>query len=271
MKRITAYAIAVIALVALFFFGLRAYGEAVAYERTAAELARQTTPEVLAEFRAKEWMERFSLGLYKNETKERLRLLKKEIRKHRERSMRWMRYAMFALGALFMSYLLLSLRAFTFFGAVAAGIALLFGLNAPVLTVTIHKQIAYLGDAVLSFESKGVLGSIEKLYDNGEFVVAGVILLFSVIVPAVKVVAVALVSVFMTNPVAHRAVLFFKHLGKWSMVDVFVVAIFLVYLSTDNGDVSRAEVGIGLYFFLAYVTVSMLIGLSAEKLLRSVR
>ena len=34
------------------------------------------------------------------------------------------------------------------------------------------------------------------------------------------------------------------------MVDVFVVAVFLVYLTANKGDVSRAEVEVGLYFFL---------------------
>ncbi len=60
---------------------------------------------------------------------------------------------------------------------------------------------------------------------------------------------------------------FFKMIGKWSMVDVFVVAVFLVYLTANKGDVSRAEVEVGLYFFLAYVIVSMLVSLSADKML----
>jgi uncharacterized paraquat-inducible protein A len=56
-------------------------------------------------------------------------------------------------------------------------------------------------------------------------------------------------------------------IGKWSMVDVFVVAVFLVYLTANKGDVSRAEVEVGLYFFLAYVIVSMFVSLSADKML----
>ena len=51
------------------------------------------------------------------------------------------------------------------------------------------------------------------------------------------------------------------------MVDVFVVAVFLVYLTANKGDVSRAEVEMGLYFFLAYVIVSMLVSLSADRML----
>ncbi len=55
------------------------------------------------------------------------------------------------------------------------------------------------------------------------------------------------------------------------MVDVFVVATFLVYLTANKGDVSRAEVEVGLYFFLAYVIVSMLMSLSADKMLHRLK
>jgi uncharacterized paraquat-inducible protein A len=75
------------------------------------------------------------------------------------------------------------------------------------------------------------------------------------------------VAVFMKSRFAHGIVAFFKMIGKWSMVDVFVVATFLVYLTTNKGDVSRAEVEVGLYFFLAYVIISMLVSLSADRML----
>lgn len=134
--------------------------------------------------------------------------------------------------------------------------------------VTIHKNIEYLGDIVLSFESKGVIGSIEKLWQNGDIVVAIVILLFSVIVPTLKVLALLFVSIFMKSHFAEHIVKFFKMIGKWSMVDVFVVSLFLVYLTANRGDVSRAEVEVGLYLFLSYVIVSMIVSLTADKMLR---
>jgi uncharacterized paraquat-inducible protein A len=71
----------------------------------------------------------------------------------------------------------------------------------------------------------------------------------------------------MESKFAHSIIKFFKMIGKWSMVDVFVVAVFLVYLTANKGDVSRAEVEVGLYFFLSYVIVSMFVSLSADKML----
>jgi uncharacterized paraquat-inducible protein A len=83
----------------------------------------------------------------------------------------------------------------------------------------------------------------------------------------VKTLSLLFVSIFMESKFAHGIVKFFKIIGKWSMVDVFVVATFLVYLTANKGDVSRAEVEVGLYFFLAYVIVSMLVSLSADRML----
>jgi uncharacterized paraquat-inducible protein A len=79
------------------------------------------------------------------------------------------------------------------------------------------------------------------------------------------------VSLFEYSSFAHSVIKFFKHLGKWSMVDVFVVSTFLVYLSTNSGDITRSEVEIGIYFFLAYVIVSMLVSLAADKMLHNVK
>ena len=271
MKKIIGYITVSILLAGVLFFGLRAYGGAKAYERTTAALVAQMQPAELAVFQAKEWAEILSFGIYKNKKRQELEALRSTQERYRAKSMKMMYYSMGLMGIVLLFYFLLSLRAFTFFGALGAGIMLLFGLNAPILMVTIHKEVEYLGDVVLSFESKGVLGSVEKLFAHGDGVVAGVILLFSVIIPSVKILSMMFVSLFMESRFAHSIVTFFKMIGKWSMVDVFVVATFLVYLTTDKGDVSRAEVEVGLYYFLAYVIISMLVSLSADRMLHQAR
>jgi hypothetical protein len=258
-------------LFAMVFFGNRAYFQATHYEKSTASLVEQMSAKKLAEFQLKEIAETFSLGFYTNDKKKNIEILKKTGEEYKKRSQEETIYFILLLLGILGSYFLLSLRAFTFFGAIAAFITLVFGLITPILMVTIHKEVEYLGDVALSFESKGVVGSISKLFENGDVVVALVILLFSVLIPIVKTLSLAFVSVFMKNKSAHGVVKFFKMIGKWSMVDVFVVATFLVYLTVDKGDVSRAEVEVGLYFFLAYVIVSMFVSLSADKMLHRLR
>ena len=267
MKNKILYGILGIMLLSMVFFGNRAYREAKSYETITSTLVAQMSAKKLATFQLKELAETFSFGYYKNDKKRTIEALKAKAQTHKAESQRNMYWFMLLLLGILGSFFLLSLRAFTFFGALAASVTLFYGLITPIMMVTIHKDVEYLGDVVLSFESKGVIGSIQKLFENGDVVVAGVILLFSVIIPTLKTFSLAFVAVFLQSRFAHGIVTFFKMIGKWSMVDVFVVATFLVYLTVNKGDVSRAEVEVGLYFFLAYVIVSMLVSLSADKML----
>ena len=265
------YGLLTLMLAAMVFLGDNAYIKAKEYEKTTSLMVSQMSAKNLAEFQIKELAETFSLGLYENNKKNNLKKIRALSEEHKKRSQEYTVYFMLLLLGILGSYFLLSLRAFTFFGAIASMVTLIFGLITPIMMVTIHKDIEYLGDVVLSFESKGVIGSIAKLLENSDVVVAMVILLFSVLIPTVKILSLFFVSIFMESKFAHGIVIFFKMIGKWSMVDVFVVATFLVYLTVDKGDVSRAEVEVGLYFFLAYVIVSMLVSLSADRMLHGVK
>ena len=271
MKNKILYALLTFILIAMVYFGNKAYVHAKSYETSTAALVVEMSAEKLAKFKLKELAESFSLGLYKNDKKKNLEALKASGETNKQLSKKYTLYFILLLLGILGSYFLLTLRAFTFFGSIAAFVTLVFGLITPIMMVTIHKEVEYLGDVVLSFESKGVIGSIVKLFDNGDIVVALVIFLFSVLIPVIKTLSLAFVSVFMQSKFAHGIVGFFKMIGKWSMVDVFVVATFLVYLTVDKGDVSRAEVEVGLYFFLAYVIVSMLVSLSADRMLHKAK
>jgi hypothetical protein len=51
------------------------------------------------------------------------------------------------------------------------------------------------------------------------------------------------------------------------MSDVFVVATFLVYITSNGGEMTHAEIQVGLYFFLIYVILSMIVALLTQKVL----
>ena len=253
------------------YFGLQAYSQAKQYEQSTQKLVMDKDVSKQAEYQAKAWMEKLSLGYYANEK----RVLREEIitaqKLHRSESKRYTLYVMGLLAVIMMSIFVIGLRLFTFFGGLSALTVLYFGLFSPLLTVTIHKEFEYIGDVVLSFESKSLLGSVVKLWEGGDIIVALVILLFSVLIPLTKTLSLMFVAVVMESRFAHGIVKFFKLIGKWSMLDVFIVAILLVYLTGDGSDVSHAEIQVGIYFFLAYVIVSMLVSLSADKMLEKVR
>ena len=271
LKQKILYACLGLLLSNMAFFAVKAYDQAKAYEEATTSLVTFMSAKELAEFQVKELAELFSLGLYKNEKKQNIEQLRSKKEVHKEESQKYTLYFILLLLLMMGSYFLISLRAFTFFGSLTALLTLVFGLITPIMMVIIHKEVDCLGDVILSFESKGVIGSIVKLFESNDVVVAVVIFLFSVLVPVVKTLSLLFVSIFMKSKFAHSIAAFFKMIGKWSMVDVFVVATFLVYLTANKGDVSRAEVEVGLYFFLAYVIVSMLVSLSADKMLHQIK
>ena len=253
------------------YFGLQAYSQARQYEQSTQTLVLDKEFSTQAEYQAKKWAEKVSLGYYESDK----RLLREEVmnaqKEHQREAKRYTLYVMGVLLMILLSSFLIELRLFTLFGGLAALVVLTFGLFTPLLTVTIHKEFEYIGDVILSFESKSLLGSVVKLWKSGEIAVAFVILLFSILIPLFKTLSLMYVSVVMESRFSHGIVKFFKWIGKWSMLDVFVVATLLVYLTSSGSDVSQAEVQVGLYFFLAYVIVSMLVSLSADKMLRSRR
>lgn len=251
----------------MVLYGEKAYTQAVVYEDATTELVSLQGVEEQASRQLEKFAKSILGDLFNDSREVNFVQVKQKQDRAMQEAQRYTRYFMYLLGAVLLSFFYLSLREFTIVGAIVAMMTLVLGLITPILMVTIHKEVEYIGDIVLSFESKGVIGSIVKLFDGGDIVVALVILLFSVIVPVLKVLSLLFISLFMESQFAHHIVKFFKMIGKWSMVDVFVVAVFLVYLTANKGDVSRAQVEVGLYFFLAYVIVSMLVSLSADRML----
>ena len=249
--------------VLLIYFGIEAYSYAKAYEGATESIAKSCDASNLAQAKLDSITSKISFGLIEDKTKIKLDKLKKEQSLNRDYSYRYLYYFMVTLLIVIIVSLISSLVMGTILLALSSLISLIFGLINPILMVTIHKNIEHLGDVILSFESKGLFGSISKLFDNSEYAVALAILIFSIIIPFLKIVVVIFTIVFKEYKLFH----FFKHLGKWSMLDVFIVAILLVYLTSNSGEISHAEIQIGLYFFLTYVILSMITTIQVQKLI----
>ena len=58
---------------------------------------------------------------------------------------------------------------------------------------------------------------------------------------------------------SQKSVRVLKTIGKWSMLDVFVIAILVTYFTTKSGGATDATLQIGVYYFVAYVIASMLL------------
>lgn len=259
--------VAIMLLLALTHFGFKTYQNAKLYEATTITIAQQSNASTLAQGKIDRLTSAISFGLIKNKTQEQRTMLNKKQKEYKEISEKQFYYFIYTLVAITVFSILCTLAHQTLILALSSFISLIYGLVNPILMVTIHKNVDHLGDVILSFESKGILGSISKLFDTGENMVALTILLFSVIIPLLKIFTLIFVIVAKEFNFAHTIVKFFKILGKWSMIDVFVVAVFLVYFTSNQGDVTHAEIEVGLYFFLIYVLLSMVAAILTHKVL----
>ncbi len=141
-----------------------------------------------------------------------------------------------------------------------SGIFLAIGLLAPILTVVAHGEVALLGRVVLQYESKGIITTIHKLYLVNNLFLASLLLLFSVALPVLKIVL-SLIALELGHTRARQtSVLLVKAIGRWSMTDVFVVAVLLAFLTADTAQLTDATLGPGLYFFAGYGLLSIAAG-----------
>ena len=134
------------------------------------------------------------------------------------------------------------------------------GLLAPILTVVAHEEIALLGRVVLQYESKGIITTIHKLYLVGSYFLASLLLLFSVLLPVLKILLSLLALELRHSRARRTSVVLIKAIGRWSMTDVFVVAVLLAFLTADTAQLTDATLGAGLYFFAGYGLLSIAAG-----------
>lgn len=129
------------------------------------------------------------------------------------------------------------------------------GLMKPMLTIKASLNLLGM-TRELANETRSIIGAIRSLHDSGNDFVAGLILLFSVIVPLVK--AVLLIPILTARDPARRTRLFnfVRSISKWSMADVFAIGIFIAFLAAKATSNMSAVVGPGFYYFTAYCLVS---------------
>ena len=128
----------------------------------------------------------------------------------------------------------------------AAVLAFGVGIWAPMLTLT---------KLMLIENTYSVMSGIWRLYLEREYLLFIVLGLFTVVLPVVKL---TLLFYAWNRPrTAHRRSLrWMDILGKWSMLDVFVVAVLIA--SVKLGPVATMELHYGLYLFSASVVMIML-------------
>ena len=133
--------------------------------------------------------------------------------------------------------------------------------NVMGFSVDLNIEQVFRGDMIFYYQSKSVLELVGTLFDQKNWVVAISILSFSILFPLLKLIFTCMMLFGARVGNTGLGQFFVKYAGKWSMADVFVVAVFLAYLAFSNmqvGITTESNVLAGLYFFLGYCLLSIL-------------
>lgn len=117
-------------------------------------------------------------------------------------------------------------------------------------------EVDFLGEATRST----ILDGIVYFFEDGDYFIGAVILIASILVPLFKVIGlVILLAGRRQTEIALRAKTklyrFITFIGRWSMLDIFVIALLVALV--DFGFVSSTRPAPGSYWFCLVVTVTM--------------
>jgi hypothetical protein len=137
----------------------------------------------------------------------------------------------------------------------------------PQITASLQKNV---GEVEVYEQTRSILGSVRRLYEVGSPTPATLILLFSVIVPLLKAALVSWAVFIAGDRHRQRTLAFVETIAKWSMADVFVVALFIAFLAARASATPTqgpgaapaliafsAHFGAGFYWFAAYCVFSL--------------
>ena len=140
--------------------------------------------------------------------------------------------------------------------------AMIFYIPANLLPITLTTSLG-------STEGDTIMQGVVYFLGSGDWPIALVILTASILVPMLKMIALTnlLISVqrdsrnrLLDRTRIYRAVEF---VGRWSMIDVFVVTIMVALVQL--GSVATIEAGAGAIYFCAVVIITMLAAQSFDQ------
>lgn len=138
-----------------------------------------------------------------------------------------------------------------------------FGWVKDMLHIDISTH--FIVDFNLFNEKRSVLGSLQTLWESGNYWPFLLIFLFGILVPLVKS-AIIFYLLIVKNP-QPQWYGFVSAISKWAMADVFAISIFVAFLGANAMQSTKANLEVGFYFFSAYVLLSGVVVMLLPKMI----
>lgn len=135
------------------------------------------------------------------------------------------------------------------FAIIAAAVCLALGVSLPIIKLTKY---------VFWSTEHSLISTVHVLIRDGQVFLGLTVLIFSILLPVMKLLYLLLVSTLPTSELTrqHRRLKALEWLGKWSMHDVLVLALTIFFIKSQ-GVYDAASLN-GVYYFTAAVLLMML-------------
>lgn len=151
-----------------------------------------------------------------------------------------------------------------------AAAALVLIAAAGLLVAALTRPIIYTQRMVFWKDEYTVWAGVLDLWSLREYFLAGTVFLFSMVFPFVKLGALACVWFAPMEEGRRKNLLgWLGVFGKWSMLDVFVVAILIVLIKV--GSLAKIEPRSGIYLLGGAIVVSMLAAAWTERMAKNLK
>ena len=150
----------------------------------------------------------------------------------------------------------------------------MFSLN---MAMTANVSGAKITNTLID-KNLSLLQTVQELWQDERLLVAALIFAFSICIPVFKFILLTLAYIKKHTRLEVMVYSIISKIGKWSMADVFVVAIFLAVLSTNHAETATQQqmaifgfkldfiissetlsaLGPGFYYFTSYCLLSLL-------------
>lgn len=262
MKSLLFWSLMTLLFIALAATGWKTWEQAVAYEQQTLLIIEQLGAETQLENSGRQLLEALSFGLYDgySQTLDQISELKQRQSAYQQ-SVYQLTLIFIVIAGSILALAGLARRNLGDLGyamLTVATVALVVGLTTPILSIEASKELPVLGETVLQFQSKGIMTTIVSLKEHDDLWLAALLFIFSVLLPLLKTSTAWLTLFSTTHHISLKGLHLSQHIGKWSMADVFVVAILVAFFSSNGSGLTEAEVQAGLWFFSIYVLLSLL-------------
>jgi len=140
-----------------------------------------------------------------------------------------------------------------------------FGWVEDILHIDISTH--FIVDFNLFNEKRNVLGTLQSLWQSGNYWPFLLIFLFGIVVPLVK--SALIFYLLLAKNAAPKWYKFVNAISKWAMADVFAISILVAFLGATAMANTKASLEIGFYCFSAYVLLSAVVAMLLGKIIKN--